>query len=40
MKLEYSTGAQYGGDKADQFLQEVLNDPKNKPVFMQVNFSL
>jgi lipopolysaccharide/colanic/teichoic acid biosynthesis glycosyltransferase len=30
MKLEYSTGAQYGGAEADKFLQEVLNDPKNK----------
>lgn len=33
MKLEYSTGAKYGGEQADNFLKEVLNDPKNQEEF-------
>ena len=30
MKLEYSTGAKYGGEQAEKFLKEVLNDPKRQ----------
>lgn len=30
MKLEYSTGSKYGGEQADKFLKEVLNDPKRQ----------
>ena len=33
MKLEYSTGAKYGGAEADKYLAEVLNDPKNQEEF-------
>lgn len=33
MKLEYSTGAKYGGAKADQYLKEILNDPKRQEEF-------
>ncbi len=30
MKLEYSTGSKYGGEQAEKFLKEVLNDPKRQ----------
>jgi lipopolysaccharide/colanic/teichoic acid biosynthesis glycosyltransferase len=33
MKLEYSTGAKYGGAAADQYLQQIINDPQNKEEF-------
>jgi lipopolysaccharide/colanic/teichoic acid biosynthesis glycosyltransferase len=33
MKLEYSAGANYGGKEAEQFLQQILQDPKNKEEF-------
>jgi lipopolysaccharide/colanic/teichoic acid biosynthesis glycosyltransferase len=33
MKVEYSTGSQYGGEKAEKFLKEVLSDPKNQEEF-------
>jgi lipopolysaccharide/colanic/teichoic acid biosynthesis glycosyltransferase len=35
MKLEYSTGLNYGGQNADQFLQDILADPKNKAEFQK-----
>ena len=33
MKLEYSTGAKYGGEQAEKYLKEVLNDPKRQAEF-------
>ncbi len=33
MKVEYSTGAKYGGAEAEKYLQQILNDPKNKEEF-------
>ena len=33
MKLEYSTGAQYGGKEAEVYLKLILNDPVNKEEF-------
>ena len=30
MKLEYSTGSKYGGEQAEKFLKEVLNDPRRQ----------
>lgn len=35
MKIEYSTGDKYGGVQADQFLKEVLSDPKKKEEFQK-----
>lgn len=35
MKLEYSTGPQYGGEAAEEYLQTILNDPKNKEEFQK-----
>jgi lipopolysaccharide/colanic/teichoic acid biosynthesis glycosyltransferase len=35
MKVEYSTGAKYGGAAADQYLQQIINDPKNKEEFQK-----
>lgn len=33
MKLEYSTGSKYGGDKAEEFLKQVLADPGKQEEF-------
>jgi lipopolysaccharide/colanic/teichoic acid biosynthesis glycosyltransferase len=33
MKLEYSTGSKYGGEQAEKFLKEVLNDPEKQAEF-------
>lgn len=35
MKMEYSTGARYGGQQADAFLEEILTDPKRKAEFQK-----
>ncbi len=33
MKLEYSAGVKYGGDKAEEFLKEILSDPNKQEEF-------
>lgn len=33
MKLEYSAGAKYGGEKAEEFLKEILSDPSKQEEF-------
>lgn len=35
MKVEYSTGVRYGGQQADAYLEEILNDPKRKADFQK-----
>lgn len=33
MKLEYSAGAKYGGQKAEEFLKEILSNPDKQEEF-------
>lgn len=33
MKLEYSAGSKYGGDKAEEFMKQILSDPTKEAEF-------